>query len=103
MRSPPHGHPLLADLPRFHVRGPGEKLFEQAYDRARPMPDAECTMRHLIGIDVNMAFAAGANGLVVGLGAPTHRRTDAPTHARNPVFDPIAPVAMNLHGVPPGR
>jgi transcriptional regulator with XRE-family HTH domain len=75
----PDGHPLLKDLPRFHVRGPGEKLFEEAYDWARPMTDAECTLRHLVGIDVNMAFAAGANGLVVGLGAPTH--------VKAPVFD----------------
>lgn len=47
------------------------------------MTDAECTLRHLVGIDVNMAFAAGANGLVVGLGAPTH--------VKNPVFDPKLP------------
>ncbi|MFJ5899793.1 telomere-associated protein Tap [Streptomyces sp. NPDC093064] len=79
----PDGHPLLKDLPRFHVRGPGEKLFEEAYDWARPMTDAECTLRHLVGIDVNMAFAAGANGLPVGLGAPTH--------VTNPVFDPKLP------------
>jgi transcriptional regulator with XRE-family HTH domain len=79
----PDGHPLLADLPRFHVRGPGEKLFEEAYDWARPMTDAECTLRHLVGIDVNMAFAAGANGLTVGLGAPTH--------VKNPVFDAKLP------------
>ncbi|WP_432088430.1 telomere-associated protein Tap [Streptomyces sp. bgisy095] len=79
----PDGHPLLRDLPRFHVRGPGEKLFEEAYDWARPMTDAECTLRHLVGIDVNMAFAAGANGLLVGLGAPTR--------LRNPAFDPKLP------------
>ncbi|MGW4047620.1 telomere-associated protein Tap [Streptomyces sp. NPDC004721] len=79
----PDGHPLLKDLPRFHVRGPAEKLFEEAYDWARPMTDAECTLRHLVGIDVNMAFAAGANGLPVGLGAPTH--------ITNPVFDPKLP------------
>ncbi|MFI5972715.1 telomere-associated protein Tap [Streptomyces sp. NPDC051452] len=79
----PDGHPLLADLPRFHVRGPAEKLFEEAYDWARPMTDAECTLRHLVGIDVNMAFAAGANGLVVGLGAPTH--------VKRPAFDPKLP------------
>ncbi|MEU0581589.1 transcriptional regulator [Streptomyces griseoincarnatus] len=79
----PDGHPLLKDLPRFHVRGPGEKLFEEAYDWARPMTDAECTLRHLVGIDVNMAFAAGANGLVVGLGAPTY--------VKAPVFDPKLP------------
>ncbi|WP_327398697.1 helix-turn-helix domain-containing protein [Streptomyces sp. NBC_01288] len=79
----PDGHPLLKDLPRFHVRGPAEKLFEEAYDWARPMTDAECTLRHLVGIDVNMAFAAGANGLVVGLGAPTH--------VTAPVFDAKLP------------
>ncbi|MFE1797748.1 telomere-associated protein Tap [Streptomyces sp. NPDC059517] len=79
----PDGHPLLKDLPRFHMRGPAEKLFEEAYDWARPMTDAECTLRHLVGIDVNMAFAAGANGLVVGLGAPTH--------VKAPVFDAKLP------------
>jgi hypothetical protein len=65
------------------VRGPAEKLFEEAYDWARPMTDAECTLRHLVGIDVNMAFAAGANGLVVGLGEPTQ--------VKQPVFDPKLP------------
>ncbi|MFJ4585501.1 telomere-associated protein Tap [Streptomyces echinatus] len=79
----PDGHPLLKDLPRFHSRGPAEKLFEEAYDWARPMTDDECTLRHLVGIDVNMAFAAGANGLTVGLGAPTH--------VKAPVFDPKLP------------
>ncbi|MEV5492646.1 helix-turn-helix transcriptional regulator [Streptomyces bobili] len=79
----PDGHPLLADLPRFHVRGPAEKLFEEAYDWARPMTDDECTLRYLVGIDVNMAFAAGANGLVVGLGAPTQ--------VKAPVFDAKLP------------
>ncbi|GAA2267331.1 transcriptional regulator [Streptomyces ruber] len=79
----PDGHPLLKDLPRFHVRGPAEKLFEEAYDWARPMTDAECTLRYLVGIDVNLAFGAGANGLIVGLGAPTH--------VKNPVFDPKLP------------
>ncbi|MFJ7209446.1 telomere-associated protein Tap [Streptomyces sp. NPDC098789] len=79
----PDGHPLLADLPRFHVRGPAEKLFEEAYDWARPLTDAECLRSNLVGLDVNMAFAAGANGLVVGLGAPTH--------VKNSVFDPKLP------------
>ncbi|MGW8780226.1 telomere-associated protein Tap [Streptomyces sp. NPDC055796] len=79
----PDGHPLLKNLGRFHVRGPGERLFEEAYDWARPMTDDECTLRHLVGLDVNMAFAAGANGLIVGLGAPTH--------VKNPVFDPKLP------------
>ncbi|MFD8540379.1 telomere-associated protein Tap [Streptomyces rubrogriseus] len=79
----PDGHPLLADLPRFHVRGPAEKLFEEAYDWARPMTDDECMLRHLVGIDVNMAFAAGANGLTVGLGAPTR--------VEQPAFDAKLP------------
>ncbi|MER5564346.1 helix-turn-helix transcriptional regulator [Streptomyces sp. NPDC002506] len=79
----PDGHPLLADLPRFHQRTPAEALVEEAYDWARPLTDAECLRPHLVGIDVNMAFAAGANGLTVGLGAPTH--------VKNPVFDPKLP------------
>ncbi|MFD0152887.1 telomere-associated protein Tap [Streptomyces sp. NPDC055721] len=79
------GHPLLADLPRFHVRGPAEKVFEEAYDWARPLTDDECLRGNLVGIDVNMAFAAGANGLTLGLGAPTH--------VKNPVFDPKLPGA----------
>ncbi|WP_055631783.1 telomere-associated protein Tap [Streptomyces griseoruber] len=79
----PDGHPLLKELPRFHVRGPGEKLFEESYDWARPMTDAECTLRYLVGLDVNLAFGAGANGLTVGLGAPTQ--------VKNPVFDPKLP------------
>ncbi|GFN10048.1 telomere-associated protein Tap [Streptomyces microflavus] len=81
----PDGHPVLTalDLPRFHVRGPAEKLFEEAYDWARPMTDAECTLRYLVGLDVNMAFAAGANGLTVGLGEPTH--------VKAPAFDPKLP------------
>ncbi|MFD5337599.1 telomere-associated protein Tap [Streptomyces hawaiiensis] len=79
----PDGHPLLKDLPRFHHRTPAEVLVEEAYDWARPLTDAECLRRHLVGIDVNMAFAAGANGLTVGLGAPTH--------VKNPVFDAKLP------------
>lgn len=79
----PDGHPLLKDLPRFQVRSPAEKLFEEAYDWARPLTDDECLRRNLVGIDVNMAFGAGANGLIVGLGAPTH--------VKNPVFDPKLP------------
>ncbi|MEU0213833.1 helix-turn-helix domain-containing protein [Streptomyces sp. NPDC006265] len=81
----PDGHPLLADLPRFHHRTPAEVLVEEAYDWARPLTDAECLRPHLVGIDVNMAFAAGANGLTVGLGAPTHVKT--------PVFDAKLPGA----------
>ncbi|GGT02830.1 telomere-associated protein Tap [Streptomyces cinerochromogenes] len=80
----PDGHPVLADLPRFHVRGPEEKLFEEAYDWARDLTDAECMKRHLVGIDVNLAFGAAANGAVVGLASP-------PVHVTDPAFDPALP------------
>ncbi|MBK5992276.1 helix-turn-helix transcriptional regulator [Streptomyces sp. MBT58] len=75
------GHPVLAHLPRFHIRGPQERLFEEAYDWARDLTDAECMQPHLVGIDVNLAFGAAANGAVVGLDAP-------PEHVTRPVFDP---------------
>ncbi|MGA4844565.1 telomere-associated protein Tap [Streptomyces sp. G45] len=79
----PDGHPLLADLPRFHQRGPAEMLFEEAYDWSRPLTDEECLKPYVVGIDVNLAFGAAANGTVVGLGAPTH--------VVNPQFDPKLP------------
>ncbi|MET8716460.1 helix-turn-helix transcriptional regulator [Streptomyces sp. NPDC004735] len=79
----PDGHPLLAGLPRFHQRTPAEMLMEEAYDWARPLTDEECAKRYTVGIDVNMAFAAAANGTTVGLGAPTH--------LRQPAFDPKLP------------
>ncbi|MFB6850758.1 helix-turn-helix domain-containing protein [Streptomyces sp. NPDC056373] len=78
------GHPVLAHLPRFHVRGPGERLFEEAYDWARDMTDTECMQRYLVGLDVNLAFGAAANGAVVGLATP-------PEHVTDPVFDPAVP------------
>ncbi|WP_251091391.1 helix-turn-helix transcriptional regulator [Streptomyces sp. Caat 7-52] len=92
------GHPVLADLPRFHVRGPDEKLFEEAYDWARDLTDAECMKRHLVGLDVNLAFAAGANGAVVGLASP-------PIHVTDPVFDAALPGSwlVDLSHVDPSR
>lgn len=78
------GHPVLAHLPRFHVRGPDERLFEEAYDWARDLTDAECMQRHLVGLDVNLAFGAAANGAVVGLASP-------PVHVTDPVFDAAVP------------
>ncbi|MGW1160283.1 telomere-associated protein Tap [Streptomyces sp. NPDC002519] len=82
----PDGHPLLADLPRFHQRGPAEMLFEEAYDWARELTDAECMQRYLVGIDVNLAFGAAANGAVVGLATP-------PVHLTHPTFDATLPGA----------
>lgn len=78
------GHPVLAHLPRFHIRGPQERLFEEAYDWARDLTDAECMQPHLVGVDVNLAFGAAANGAVVGLDSP-------PQHVTGPVFDPALP------------
>ncbi|XHM65360.1 hypothetical protein ACE6JH_35620 [Streptomyces nigra] len=62
------------------MRGPDEKLFEEAYDWAQDLTDAECMMRHLVGLDVNLSFAAGANGAVVGLASP-------PVHVTDPAFE----------------
>ncbi|MEU0084390.1 helix-turn-helix transcriptional regulator [Streptomyces sp. NPDC006274] len=89
----PDGHPLLADLPRFHQRTPEEVLVEEAYDWARPLTDEECAKPYVVGIDVNMAFAAAANGTVVGLGAPVH--------VTHPAFDPKLPGSwlVDLSGV----
>ncbi|MFE4526831.1 telomere-associated protein Tap [Streptomyces anulatus] len=78
------GHPVLSHLPRFHIRGPQERLLEEAYDWARDLTDAECMQPHLVGVDVNLAFGAAANGAVVGLDAP-------PEHVTQPVFDPAVP------------
>ncbi|MER5881127.1 helix-turn-helix transcriptional regulator [Streptomyces sp. NPDC001910] len=92
------GHPVLAHLPRFHVRGPDEKLMEEAYDWAREMTDAECMQRHLVGIDVNLAFGAAANGAVVGLATP-------PVHVARPAFDAAVPGSwlVDLSHVDPSR
>lgn len=80
----PDGHPLLAGLPRFHQRGPAEMLLEEAYDWTRPLTDNECLQRYVVGIDVNLAFGAAANGAVVGLACK-------PVHVKHPAFDPKLP------------
>ncbi|MET9728357.1 telomere-associated protein Tap [Streptomyces zaomyceticus] len=77
----PDGHPLLKDP--GHDRGPAEKLFEETYDWARPMTEAERARRNLVAMEVNMAAVAAAGGLHVGLGAPTR--------VERPVFDPALP------------
>jgi DNA-binding transcriptional regulator YiaG len=72
----PDGHPAVAALyPRFHQRTPDQVLNEEAYQWARPLTDAECTKPYVVGIDVNMAFAAAANRLTVGLSAPSTSTT----------------------------
>ncbi|MGW6410501.1 telomere-associated protein Tap [Streptomyces vinaceus] len=83
----PDEHPVVAALyPRSHQRTPDQVLDEEAYDWIRDpelLTDAECTRTHAVGIDVNMAFAAAANRLPVGLGPAVH--TQAPR------FDPKVP------------
>ncbi|MCX5381249.1 helix-turn-helix transcriptional regulator [Streptomyces sp. NBC_00091] len=83
----PDEHPVVAALyPRSHQRTPDEVLDEEAYDWIRDpelLTDAECARTHAVGIDVNMAFAAAANRLTVGLGPAVHTTT--------PRFDPKLP------------
>lgn len=80
----PDGHPVVAALyPRFHQRTPDQVLDEEAYQWSRPLTDAECMKPYVVGIDVNMAFAAAANRLTVGLSAPVH--------VHRPVFDAKLP------------
>ncbi|MFF7610250.1 telomere-associated protein Tap [Streptomyces parvulus] len=81
----PDEHPLLKGrFARHHLRTPAEMLMEEPYDWCRPLTDEECMRSHLVAIDVNMSFAAAANGLTVGLGGPTHRTGTVP-------FDPALP------------
>jgi hypothetical protein len=77
----PDEHPVVARLhPRGHQRTPDQVLDEEAYDWIRDpqlLDDEECAKPYAVGIDVNMAFAAAANRLTVGLGAPVHRTAPA--------------------------
>ncbi|CAM5685888.1 hypothetical protein SAVIM338S_07481 [Streptomyces avidinii] len=83
----PDEHPVVAALyPRSHQRTPDQVLDEEAYDWIRDpqlLTDAECTRTHAVGIDVNMAFAAAANRLLLGTGPAVH--------APRPHFDPKLP------------
>ncbi|MFD8983792.1 telomere-associated protein Tap [Streptomyces sp. NPDC059564] len=83
----PDEHPVVASLyPRSHQRTPDQVLDEEAYDWIRDpelLTDTECAATHAVGIDVNMAFAAAANRLTVGLGPATH--------TPHPRFDPKTP------------
>ncbi|MFE0192958.1 telomere-associated protein Tap [Streptomyces sp. NPDC058989] len=81
----PDEHPILKGVhARHHLRTPAQTLMEEPYDWCRQLTDAECMQRYLVAIDVNMAFAAAANGLTVGLNGPTHL-------TGNPTFDPSLP------------
>ncbi|GAB2821508.1 helix-turn-helix transcriptional regulator [Streptomyces chlorus] len=64
----------------------GGFLDEEAYQWVRDvdlLTDAECTLPYAVGLDLNTAFLAAANRLVVGLSAPDH------FHA--PTFNPKIP------------
>lgn len=81
----PDEHPLLkGKFARHHLRTPAEMLMEEPYDWCRPLTDEECTNRYLVAVDINMSFAAAANGLTVGLNGPTHLTS-------NPQFDAALP------------
>ncbi|MEV5878535.1 helix-turn-helix domain-containing protein [Streptomyces sp. NPDC052101] len=81
----PDEHPVLKGrYARHHLRTPAEMLMEEPYDWCRELTDDECMKPYLVAIDVNMAFAAAANGLTVGLNGPTHL-------TRSPRFDPTLP------------
>ncbi|MEU1132664.1 helix-turn-helix transcriptional regulator [Streptomyces sp. NPDC005900] len=81
----PDEHPVLRGrFARHHLRTPAEMLMEEPYDWCRPLTDEECANQFLVAIDINMSFAAAANGLTVGLDGPTHLKN-------NPAFDASLP------------
>lgn len=110
----PDEHPVVAALyPRSHQRTPDQVLDEEAYDWIRDpelLTDAECAATHAVGLDVNMAFAAAANRLTVGLGPAahtTHPRFDPKTPGcwladlSSLPHDPRLPSPFTPHGKPP--
>jgi hypothetical protein len=74
----PDEHPVVAALfPRGHQRTEAEVLDEEAFDWIRGtelLTDAECALPFAVGVDVNTAFLAATNRLVVGLSGPEHVR-----------------------------
>ncbi|AEY86700.1 telomere-binding protein TapR2 [Streptomyces hygroscopicus subsp. jinggangensis 5008] len=81
----PDEHPILkGKFARHHLCTPAEMLMEEPYDWCRPLTDEECANPYLVVVDLNMSFAAAANGLTVGLNGPTHL-------TGNPQFDAALP------------
>ncbi|WP_331738038.1 helix-turn-helix domain-containing protein (plasmid) [Streptomyces sp. NBC_00637] len=81
----PDEHPKLkGKFERHYMRTPAEMLMEEPYDWCRPLTDEECVNPYLVVVDINMSFAAAANGLTVGLNGPTHLEN-------HPAFDPALP------------
>ncbi|WP_329182003.1 helix-turn-helix domain-containing protein (plasmid) [Streptomyces decoyicus] len=110
----PDEHPVAAALyPRGHRRTPAEVLDEEAYEWIRDpqlLTDAECERAFAVGIDVNTAFLAAANRLVVGLSGPVHVKAPA-FDKKTPgswlvdlsgiELDPRLPSPFTPHGVRP--
>lgn len=82
----PDEHPILKDagFARHHISTPAGTLMEEPYDWCRPLTHEECANPYLVVVDINMSFAAAANGLTVGLNGPIHL-------TGNPIFDPSLP------------
>jgi hypothetical protein len=93
----PDEHPVVAGLfPRAHQRTPDQVLDEEAFDWTRPtelLTDTECSKPFAVGVDVNTAFLAAANRLVVGLSGPEH--------VKAPRFDKTTPGSwlVDLSGI----
>ncbi|MGW5353341.1 telomere-associated protein Tap, partial [Streptomyces sp. NPDC004031] len=83
----PDEHPVVHGLyPAAQPRTAAEVLDEEAFDWIRPtqlLTDAECSRQFAVGVDVNTAFLAAANRLMVGLGAPEY--------VKAPRFDKAVP------------
>ncbi|WSA81372.1 helix-turn-helix domain-containing protein [Streptomyces sp. NBC_01799] len=110
----PDEHPVVAALyPRGHVRTHDEVLDEEAFDWFRDpqlLTDGECVKSFAVGIDVNTAFLAAANRLIVGLGEPVHVTTPdfdkkVPgcwlVDLSEIALDPRLPSPFTPHGAPP--
>ncbi|WP_432095632.1 telomere-associated protein Tap [Streptomyces sp. bgisy100] len=110
----PDEHPVAAALyPRARQRTPAEVLDEEAYEWIRDpqlLTDAECERAFAVGIDVNTAFLAAANRLIVGLSGPVHVK--APTFNKKTPgswlvdlsaieLDPRLPNPFTPHGIRP--
>jgi DNA-binding transcriptional regulator YiaG len=93
----PDEHPVVTALfPRTHERTPAEVIDEEAFDWIRDpelLTDAECRKPFAVGVDVNTAFLAAANRLVVGLSGPEH--------VKAPRFDKAVPGSwlVDLSGI----
>ncbi|MFH8569286.1 telomere-associated protein Tap [Streptomyces sp. NPDC017993] len=110
----PDEHPVVtARYPRGHQRTAAEVLDEEAYEWIRDpelLTDSECAQQFAVGIDVNMAFAAAANRLTLGLGAPVHAKAPAFNKTvpgswlvdlSHIDFDPRLPNPFTPHGARP--